>query len=328
MINRLPKGIESVPVRNKMEDSKRGKEDKTGKGSKSRGESTAWNGPPNTQTSPKNGWEPGFQNAQKRSLTLAQGNQSQRASTPSNALGVVPVQEKPYVDNFDDSDSSTESVDGPEDAHRAPTAPANNSSPPTPATSTTEYLVPTHQHSAKERDSRPKDSDNQAQSPWTHHEQRATDPAESVRDNYPPASAFTSGQDGELALAGAVSSIDLDEPHSGTRSSQQRTGPQMFAHARAKIFGGKFINNNIYESDSPVFPIAVLGLQTASFATRSHYQPCNYPLEPTPPVAASSIVHVTLHFPSLDREMKFVIAPLTLWFLMKMWIQRRANAHH
>lgn len=316
-------------------------QNKPEKGPKSGSELTHRNKPPNSRTNPKKGREPAPKDEQMRSLTLGQG-QLPEASTPGKARDVVPIHEKPPADNCevidsDESESSTEGVDGPEHAQRATTAPAKNPSPspPAPATSTAEDAMPTDQYSANKPDFKPKDSGTQAQShmPWTHDDERTPRPAEPARDNYPPTSTFTSGQDEQVARpASSIDLTDLDEPNSDTVLAQQHSGPHMFTHARAKIFGGKFVN--IYEFDSPAlgsgpaFPIAVLGLQTVSFATRSHYTHCNYPLEPAPVVSSPSTIYVTLRFPSLDREMRIAMAPLTLWFLMKLWIQRRANQNH
>jgi hypothetical protein len=94
----------------------------------------------------------------------------------------------------------------------------------------------------------------------------------------------------------------------GAHSSISRT----FMNAGSPALGG-----------GPAFPIVVLGLQAVSFAKRSHYPHCNYPLEPSP-----STVYVALRFPSLYHEMKIMIAPLTLWLFIKIWIQRRAIERH
>jgi hypothetical protein len=82
----------------------------------------------------------------------------------------------------------------------------------------------------------------------------------------------------------------------------------MFANAQVKISGGTFLNvAHIYECNAPAlgggpaFPIAVMGLQAVSFATRSHYQHCDRPFEPVPLLVPepTSTTNVALRFPLL-----------------------------
>ncbi|KAF5313864.1 hypothetical protein D9619_013091 [Psilocybe cf. subviscida] len=185
-------------------------------------------------------------------------------------------------------------------------------------------------------------STSQSSGTWTFdHENGQWRPAEAAHEDPPLASPSSRVQSQGLDLeAFPMDLTDLEEPYPSPHSwpivrpghgDQPSAG--MFTNAQVKIFGGTFVNvAHTYQCDSPAlgggpgFPIMVLGLQAVLLATRSHYPHCNHQYNPQPLLVADTASTVNgdmaLCFPLLYRELKTTIAPLALWFFIKMWIQR------
>ncbi|KAF5312741.1 hypothetical protein D9619_003610 [Psilocybe cf. subviscida] len=183
------------------------------------------------------------------------------------------------------------------------------------------------------------------------HEGHQWRPTEAAHEDPSPTTSTNRQDGGFTGEAFPIDRMDVDESHSGTPWSQRRSDPRMksgtrpgggsqssasmFTNARVTISGGTFVTvSHNYEAESsvftrgPAFPMAILGLQAVSFATRSNYPHFDNQLGLPPVLAPPSTVDVALRFPSLFSEMKIMMAPLTLWFFLKMWIQRRASEHY
>jgi hypothetical protein len=248
------------------------------------------------------------------------------------------AEEEIPIDKSNPERSNDPALTPREEGHDAAATPGQEEYPPAPTSANAGESVPVHgKFPANNPDSmRPSG----AASPTPQDTDSQWKPAPPNEDN-PQTSSFANAQD--EGLTRAIKRVDL-----GTGQVRPPARPGHKSHSSATMFtnahinainGGTFNLNNvahIYECDSPAqgggpaFPIAMLGLQAVSFATRSHYGNCDRPFEsvlllmPEP----TSTTNVALRFPVLYQEMKPIIGPLAVWFFIQMWIKRRAVEHH